>query len=546
MKKNIGKIKILFLLLGLFSCNDFGDVNIDPTKPTSMDPGKQLIYAQMRYTGDNSIQLRSGIGIIIPLLQQASGNFTTNSGATYAYSESIYSRVWLSDYPGVVRELIDASDNLAGDPDKTNLYAMVRIMKVITFLRLTDLYGDIPYSEATRGYSDLIVRPKYDRQEDIYNDFFKELKESHDMLDAGKDQVPQDQYYGGDIAKWKKLANSLRFRLAMRLTKVNPAKAQQEAEAAFAAGLMESNDDICYIKYENVQGSATDFRGNALSTAILAMADPPRFNTTFLDILNPPSNEGPVDPRLDGYSRCYLSLTPLVGGAALYTRADVTEQVRNHYAAAGNAAINGVIGLQPGAVSFVNNPAVQNITVDVPGRGSVTLVNKDQRRQMATYLYYMDAPALIVTYSEIALLLAEAKVRGWNMGSTTAEEYYQAGIRASIDQLSLFRDAPAFEGVDEFVESKTLTPGDELKEINTELYISLFLNPQENFANWRRSGYPELEPAGPPGRPIPRRLQYPLNEIEQNNGNVEEATKLISGVEPGKDSYLNRVWWDKE
>lgn len=534
-------------MLGLASCNDFGDTNIDPTRPMSMDPAKQLLYAQMRYAGHNAIQLRSGVGIIVPLLQQMSGNFTSNSGATYAYSESIFSAVWQSDYPGVVREVIDASENLVNAPDKTNQYAMVRILKVIVFLRLTDLYGDIPYTEAGRGFSNLIVRPKYDRQEDIYNDFFKELKESHDMLDAGKDQVPQEQFYGGDIAKWKKLANSLRFRLALRLIKVNPAKARQEAEAAFADGLMESNDDTCYIKYENVQGSATDFRGNALSTAFLAMADPLRFNTTFINILNPPARKGPEDPRLDGYSRCYLPLTPLVTGPAQYTRTDVTREVRDHYIAAGNETLNGVFGLQPGSAAFVNNPALQNITVDVPGLGSRTLAQKDQRRQLASYLYYMDAPALIVTYSEIALLLAEAKVRGWNMGSETADEYYRKGIRASIDQLSLFRDAPVFEGVGEFVESKTLTAGNELEEINTELYISLFLNPQENFANWRRSGYPDLQPAGAAGRPIPRRLQYPLSEIEQNNANTMEATKFITGVEgTGKDSYLNRVWWDKE
>lgn len=536
----------MLLLFHLFSCNDFGDVNIDPTKPMNMDPAKQLIYAQMRYAGDNSIQLRSGVGIIIPLLQQASGNFTTNSGATYSYSESIFSRVWMSDYPGVVRELIDATETLAGNSDKTNLYAMVRIMKVIAYLRLTDLYGDIPYSEAGRGFSNLVVRPKYDRQQEIYNDFFKELKESHDMLNAGKDQVRQEQFYGGDITKWKKLANSLRFRLAMRLTKVDPAKAKQEAEAAFADGLMQNNDDTCYIKYENVQGTATDFRGNALSTAFLAMSDPPRFNTTFINILNPPATKGPVDPRLDGYSRCYLPLTPLVAGPVQYTRTDVTAEVRNYYSKLGNPSLNGIFGLAPGAVSFVNNPALQNITIAVPGLGNKTLAQKDQRRQLASYLYYMDAPALVVTYSEIALLLAEAKVRGWNVGSSTAREYYQNGIRASIDQLKFFRGAPVFEGVDEFVESKTLTAGKELEEINTELYISLFLNPQENFANWRRSGYPDLKPAGPVGRPIPRRLQYPLNEIEQNKENTEEATKFISGAEPGKDSFLNRVWWDKE
>ncbi len=544
MKIYIGKIGFLLMFFYLVSCNDFGDTNIDPVKPTSLDPVKQLVYCQMRFAGDNSIQLRSGVGIIYPLLQQLGGNFTSNSGATYAYSESIFSRVWLSDYAGQVSNLVDASEVLANTPGKPNLYAMIRIMKVLVFSRMTDLYGDIPYKEAGRGYSDLVVRPRYDRQEEIYSDLFKELKESHDLLDSGKDQVPQEQFYGGNIAKWKKLANSLRLRLAFRLVKVDPARAKTEAEAAFAAGVMDSNQDICYLKYENVLSSSTEFRGNALSSAFLAVADPFRIYSTFLNILKSSDVE---DPRLDGYTRCYLPLAPLVTGPKIFERTDITDQIRAHYARSTGDSLAGIIGLVPGAATFANNPALQNISIQIPGLGARTIAQKDQRRQVANYLAYMDAPALIVTYSEISLLLAEAKIRGWNVGEATAEEYYREGIRASINQLSLFRDAPAFKGVDKFVESKTLEAGKELEQINTELHISLFLNPQENFANWRRSGYPALEPVGTPGRSIPRRLQYPLNEIEQNNANVLEATKLITGVDgPGKDSFLNRVWWDKE
>lgn len=532
------------MLFHMVSCNDFGDTNIDPTKPTSLDPAKQLVYCQMRFTGDNSIQLRSGVGIIYPLLQQMGGNFTSNSGATYAYSESIFSRVWLSDYAGLVANLVDASEALANDPDKPNLYAMIRIMKVLVFSRMTDLYGDIPYTEAGRGYSDLIVRPRYDRQEAIYDDFFKELKEAYDLLDPGKDQVASEQFYSGDITKWKKLANSLRLRLALRLIKVSPAKAQAEAEAAFAAGVMESNEDICYIKYENVLSTSTEFRGNALSSAFLAVADPFRIYSTFLDLLKSSTSE---DPRLDGYTRCYLPLAPLVTGPKIFERTDITDEIRSYYTQSTGDSLAGIVGLVPGAATFANSPVLQNISIQVPGLGARTIAQKDQRRQVANYLAYMDAPALVVTYSEIALLLAEAKVRGWNVGEVAADEYYRKGIRASIGQLSLFRDAPVFEGVDEFVESKTLTAGRELEQINTELHISLFLNPQESFANWRRSGHPALEPVGTPGRPIPRRMQYPLNEIEQNNVNVLEATKQITGVDgAGKDSFLNRVWWDKE
>src|SRR5690606_15343662 len=108
-------------------------------------------------------------------------------------------------------------------------------------------------------------RPKYDKQEDIYTDFFKELSESVAQLDASKDVNPQDLFYKGDVTKWKKFGNSLRLRLAMRLVKINPTKAKEEAVAAFNAGVFTSNEDVCKLDHENVQNDYEDIRGNGTS-----------------------------------------------------------------------------------------------------------------------------------------------------------------------------------------------------------------------------------------------------------------------------------------
>ena len=546
LKKYLLQLCLAAVILGIGSCNKFKDINMDPINPTSIDPLKQLIYAQMNFSGSRTVYLRSGMGIIFPLLQQMSGTNTGSSGARYTYSESVYSALWSSDFPNLITNLVDAVENSKDDADRTNLHAMCRIMKVIAFARLTDLYGDIPYSEAGKGYIDLNIYPKYDTQEDIYNDFFKELKESYAMLDAAKDQVPTEQYFHGDISKWKKLANSLRLRFAMRLVKVNPEKARTEAEAAVADGVMESNADVCFVKYEDVESSGTELRGNGLSVAMTSTIY--RINTTFLNFLKPDNSADPVDPRLYGYTRSYYS-QPSGSGNKMFLRPDITKEVDAYYAALpGNNAYSGVVGLDPGNTSIVNFPALSTISINVPGVGTKSITHQDQRRQIANYLTYWDAPFLIMTYSEVSLLLADAKVRGWDVGANSAETLYQNGIRASIDQLQIFRDAPVLSRVDEFVASKTLAPGNELEAINTELYLSLFLNPQESFANWRRSGYPELVPTGTPaGRPMIRRFQYPLNEEDQNNGNVKEAVARITGVDgAGVDSFLNRVWWDKE
>ena len=213
----------------------------------------------------------------------------------------------------------------------------------------------------------------------------------------------------------------------------------------------------------------------------------------------------------------------------------------------GNNAYSGVFGLVAGSSTFANIPARSTINIKLPSGLTVAIPQKDQRRQLPNYLSYYNAPGLIVTYSEVALLLAVAKFRGWNVGATTANAHYKAGIQASIDQIQLYKDAPVLTGVPAFVASKNLVAGSELKQINTEMYLSLFMNPIEAFANWRRSGFPELLPVGTTGVPIPRRLQYTLNEIDQNSEEVMKATALITGVAGnGTDSFLIRVWWDKQ
>lgn len=116
---------------------------------------------------------------------------------------------------------------------------------------ITDIHGDVPYSEAGKGFLEEKFNPRYDTQEEIYNDFFTELKTAGNNLDASKDKITGDVIYNGDVNKWKKLANSLRLRFAMRISNVAPQKAQQEFEAALQdeGGIFQSSDDDALIQY---------------------------------------------------------------------------------------------------------------------------------------------------------------------------------------------------------------------------------------------------------------------------------------------------------
>jgi hypothetical protein len=114
---------------------------------------------------------------------------------------------------------------------------------------LTDTYGDIPYFDAGKAFSDGLGFPAYDAQQDIYNDILNELVSASTGLDNNKDAVKQDILYDGNIDQWRRLGNSLLLRAAMRLSKVEPGKAQEFAAKAVTGGLMLSNNDNAVIRH---------------------------------------------------------------------------------------------------------------------------------------------------------------------------------------------------------------------------------------------------------------------------------------------------------
>jgi hypothetical protein len=157
--------------------------------------------------------------------------------------------------------MVQAIHLLGDDTDRVNLRSMIRIWKAQVFMGLVDNYGDVPYFEAGRAVTDIIFTPVYDDDAAIYADLEKELREAIAALNPSGDFVSADLFYGTNaeiptsnaseqVAKWKKLGNSLLLRLGMRYSKVNPAKAESIVKDAFDGGVMTSNDDNAYVKYD--------------------------------------------------------------------------------------------------------------------------------------------------------------------------------------------------------------------------------------------------------------------------------------------------------
>lgn len=530
------KIYSLYFLLifALAGCTDFDQLNIDPDNPTDLDPDLLIPTIQFYPGAEWQEQNRY---FIYPggFMNQWTGNWSiVEYGGLGQRHPNYHERLWTTYYPEGINYSVDVIRRTKDVPEKINIHSMARILKVQLALRLTDYYGDIPYSEAGLGYYESNLKPKYDTQEFIYHDFLKELKEAAAAFDDSQPLSQYDLFYGGDVQKWRKYANSLRLRIAMRLIKVEPETAQQEAEDAIRNGVFTSNDDMCYIKYEDVQNTTFGKgKGNGVANFLFgnnAETGSEIWLTTELVKALDDTN----DPRLLLYGEVFLNDM---------SRTDVTAQVRSQrscYAAMGTPAQR---------YSYSQNPDYPRdngpISVEVNGR-STELALKNARFRPSRYVTAFDSPYIYISYAEVEFLIAEAAVRGWNVGSD-AESHYRKAITAAMQQWSLFGATVGQSQIDSYLSANPFNSGDAINQINTQLWILHFLDPMETWANWRRSGYPNLifhnyEPVKNQSNGIfPRRMTYPIEEQLKNRTNYNEAVARI-----GADDWTKRVWWDKE
>jgi hypothetical protein len=422
----------------------------------------------------------------------------------------------------------------AADADKVNLVSAATVLKVLALHYITDIYGDIPYKNALQGFDGKglgVVTPAYDKQQDVYTGLLSELDGALTKFDASKAAPQADLIYGGNIAKWKKFGYSLMLRMAMRLTKVDAATAKTYAEKAFAGGVFTSNADNAYMKAENKTGHGSE---NARVTTLAGDIEYIRWSKPFIDYLKSTN-----DPRLSVISE-------VVDQAAAVDIA-VTPTTSNTSASA-------QVGLPSGYTTTTGTPFFIGNHPNYPGAvgagGTVAeILGKYSRPRRALY-YNLDGPVFIITYAEVSLMLAEAKFRGWNVGSLSAQGYYQQGIAAALGTFATFdANAGAIDAstISSFASSQTLTAGQELSLINTQYWVTTgsFYNWAEAWNNWRRSGYPVLTKVTFPGQfatDIPRRQMYPTTEPSANAANYAAA---LSGISTGTDSWVGRVWWDK-
>ena len=551
-------ITIITMACALFfaSCSDeyMENMNTDPSKAATIDPNAQLTTAQLQTYGDLSM-MEIYRNYHYAFTQQLMGCWnTTNYGGRHTLDNNEMSRIWTSFYTQSLKNIIDAQYRTAEDAEKVNINSVLRIYRVYLMSIITDTYGDAPFSEAGLGFLEGKFNPKYDKQEDIYNAFFLELEDAVNKIDPTKDKVTGDLIYAGDVTKWQQLANSLRLRFAMRISNVNPTKAQTEFENALAAngGVITDASSDALIKYMTIafsfgQEAYSDYRGNSLSQ--LLFGNDPANNPSYLcsTFFNQLYNSG--DPRTFKISRCYYD--GLMSATSPDNRVDITQEM-----------IEKGIDFSPrdpGAYSWEPWPTgydsdiCAELAVNNP---SVTAtMAREVEPKLANNFLKSDNPGVVMTSAEVKFLMAEATVKKWNVGSVAAEDLYKQGVRAAMDFLTDNYGCTATTDAefDAFIQDKGAfghTDNQKLEAINTQAWILHFTNPAECWANVRRSGYPKLKSPAEygfgqyltGGTEIPVRLCYPVLESSYNKKSYNEAIERMGGT----DNWHSLLWWDTE
>jgi len=504
--KYTGGVLALAGMMSLQSCDkDFASTNTNPDAVSQPIP--QYIFTKAEYDGAS----RMLIFLQGTMQYTTSYNDVAGFGSKYNAAQNGQSFAAFGNaYPNEINELGIVIKAVKNDPSKINLLAEAMIWRVYCFSRLTDLYGDIPYFQAGLGYDSAIYKPAYDAQKDVYADMLSQLDLAAQSLDASKATYgAADLIYGGATDKWKKFAYSLMLRCAMRMTKVDAASAKTWATKAIAGGVITTDADVAKIGY---QASGQDVNKNFMALNL--------WNSDYI------AQNGNTNTEGGKYQDVFINY--------LKNTSDPRLPV----------------------ISVVWNGGVPDTTTSIQKGMPATLPNA-KPANFVTYsepnpktLLLLGSPFLLFTASESYFLLTEAALRGWYTGAT-ASSLYSNGIQAAMRQWNLIAGAagtiPA-SAINTYVANNPLniagTFDQQMNQIYTQFWVSVFPDAQEAFASFRRTGYPALTPNNYPGNATGgqffRRMEYPISEATLNADSYSAAV-----ARQGSNDFMTHIWWDK-
>ena len=494
MKKyfNSKLLVVSFGMLVLPACTkDFEEINTDSRAIIAVTP-ELLLPNVIRSSVTATTNESWGIGNIV-VQHTAKIQFVNEDRYLWGERNDLWNTMYgqLRD----VNNIYQAAS--ASSPVQKNYQAIALILRSWMFSLLTDAYGDVPYSEAIQG-KERRYFPKYDRQEDIYNDILRELSEASNLLDPANEKVNGDILFNGDLAKWKKLANSLRLRYLMRISNRRNVGAEMQAIVGnpTATPVFAGNADNAALRY--LVAPPNNF---PLYNSRVGSFDEYRLSKTLADRLIQFN-----DPRLQIFAR--PTAASVVAGQPRYV-----------------GVPNGLDDVS----ALAYNGGAQNIsrvgaTYYIDGFGTPSDANLNIAR------------GIVMNYAELQFILAEAAQKGL-ITTGTARGYYEEGVKASFNFYGL--EVPAGYLAQPGV---AFEAANALERIGTQKWIAFFYSGLEAWFDWRRTGYPDLRP-GPSNlnnNRIPVRYLYPSSELSLNRAAVEAAI-----ADQGANDLNTPVWWDR-
>lgn len=497
-------LPVLVMLTAAGCTKDFADVNTNKNNPTAVTPDL-LLSGIIKSTMDRQVSEAWGIGNIV-VQHHAKIQFVNED--RYGWNEQ--NGIWNNVY-GNYRNLQNIF-TAVGDNQSSPYYGVALVMKSWMFSLVTDAYGDVPYTQAGKAKTEGLYQPAYDKQEDIYTGILADLKKANEVLATANGTFTGDLLYGGGqtaVLKWRKLANSLRLRYLLRLSKKKNVNADMQAIV---------NDPV----------NNPIFTGNA--------------DNAELKYLSAAPNQWPLyGARVGSFDEFRVSKTLTDRLTALNdTRINVFGRPTQKSVANGTPVIQGVPNGLNDVDALAYNGGVQGVSR--VGYTFACLVCNDNGQAAPDPA----APrALLMTYAELQFILAEARQKGM-ITTGSAETYYNNGITANfaywqsvVPAVYNLNVAMPADYLTQTTVALTGTDAEKLEKIALQKWIALYFNGLEAWFDWRRTGMPAIVP-GPANlnnNKVPVRYIYPLSEQSLNTANRAAAVQR-----QGADDLNTRIW----
>lgn len=504
------KIKLFALavvsLVSVTSCDNYLDINVDPNNIPSAQVTPNLVFPGAVTTAYTAQARRLGLFSGLMMNSFAGNSYSYGTPFVDEYTPNVSSGFYADIWDNLFRATgnFDTIDKFPDATGKYNQYkAAAKIMKAYYVQILTDLYGDMPYSEAFQYQSNLT--PKYDKGEDIYKASIADLEAARALIDAniGDKPTAADVVFNGDMAKWKAFSYNLELRYLLRMSKVT--------------GAMGTLRDQKLADIANKSFYLSDVTEN------------PGYSSASDETQNPFFNYN-IATSTGTRPQNYLLLTASEN-MAISLNGNVEGDTRPSY-----QKFNGIVDGRRGRIFTLLSGKVEGVrqgaTPGQPGAPSNrTIVSKFGaglflgNQTGATVAVGSARPGMLMSTAEIKFMLAEAAVRYPTLYSNATGNFNDA-ISASFNYLGAAAGADAtYKAAIASVPSLGITTGttdNKIEAIMTQKWIALTgVNPEQSFFDYSRTGYPVTPLSSIATQPVkPNRLIYPSSEFSTNSANV--------------------------